>query len=86
MQNQEFFDLWIDAHARIAHQKGFTTAWDQLRYFNILGLLGEQSVTSEMYPDIYRLVHFTSKESPAERIQRAEKLALQYAEPEINHS
>ncbi|CAM3715387.1 hypothetical protein VA7868_02398 [Vibrio aerogenes CECT 7868] len=84
MLNQEFFDLWIDAHARIAHQKGFATAGDQLRYFNIIGLLGEQSVTSEMYPDIYQLVHFTSKETPAERIKKAEKLALQYAEPETS--
>ncbi|MEI8634052.1 DUF4123 domain-containing protein [Vibrio sp. PP-XX7] len=78
-QQQEYFDLWVDAHARIAHQKGFITERDQLLYFNVIGLLGEQAVTSEQYPDIYQLVHFITSETPSQRIEQAEKMARRYA-------
>ncbi|WP_051680398.1 DUF4123 domain-containing protein [Vibrio rhizosphaerae] len=77
---QERGDLWVEAHAQIARQKGFVTRQDQLNYFNIMGWLGEPAVTGESYPDIYQLIHFPSAEStPTQRIRQAARLAKQYA-------
>lgn len=77
---QERGDLWVEAHAQIARQKGFVTRQDQLNYFNIIGWLGESAVTGEAYPEIYQLIHFPSSAStPTQRICQAARLARQYA-------
>ncbi|MDW6004072.1 DUF4123 domain-containing protein [Vibrio mangrovi] len=79
---QERGDLWIEAHAQIARQKGFITPHDQLNYFNIIGLLGETAVTGEQYPEIYRLLHFPSPvlKTPGQRVRHAARLAEQYVQ------
>ncbi|SIO93958.1 DUF4123 domain-containing protein [Vibrio spartinae] len=77
---QDRGDLWVEAHAQIARQKGFVTRQDQLNYFNIIGWLGESAVAGESYPEIYQLIHFPSPaRTPTQRIRQAARFAKQYA-------
>jgi hypothetical protein len=80
-QHAEDLDIWVDAHAQIARQKGFESERELLLYFQIIGLLGEKAVTTETsYPDIYQLIHFESSMDSDRRVGCAVELALRYSQ------
>ncbi len=75
---QDEYDAWLNATASEAYQLGFNTERDLLFYFNIIGWLGEEAVSSEQYPDIHQLVFLPSLETPSQRIEQASELAYRY--------
>jgi hypothetical protein len=77
---QEGFDGWLNATASDAYNQGFVLERDILFYFNIIGLLGEEAVTSERYPNIYHLIVMPSIQTPSQRIEQAAELAYQYSQ------
>jgi hypothetical protein len=78
--DQEGFDGWLNANANAAYQHGFVTGLDLLFYFNIIGLLGEEAVTTDRYPDIHQLIFQPSLQTPSQRIEQAAELAYHYSQ------
>jgi hypothetical protein len=76
---QDGFDGWLNAVATDGYQQGFSAERDLLLYFNIIGLLGEEAVTTSRYPDIYQLITTPSLQTPSQRVEQAAELAYHYS-------
>jgi hypothetical protein len=63
--------------AQKAYESGFTSEQEITFYANVLGYLGDESLTD--HPDIAGLLTVTSSQTPLSRVKRAAELAEHYA-------
>ncbi len=73
----------LEEQARSAYQLGFGGERDLLQFFNVIGFLGLEVITSDKeYPEVNKLIQQTSQQTPSQRIEQAAELAFQYSQPQ----
>jgi len=84
-RHQQYFSQpqSLEEQAQGAYQLGFTSERDLLLFFNVIGFLGLEVITSDQeYPEVHQLIHQTSQQTPSQRIEQAAELAFQYSQPQ----
>ncbi len=77
----------LDDQASAAYQLGFNSERDLLLFFNVIGFLGLEVITSDKeYPEIHQLIHQSSQQTPSQRIEQAAELAFQYSQSQEKQS